>query len=129
MIKDENNIFSYFKPLVYRISQAKLFLITWHKCLDYFNFQALKNYLECLNISFIDNSKNHFCNNCYKAKVTKVYNCHKPQKWVKTFFEFIYTDLVRSIKIIGFEKEQYFFIFTDNFIKYMKIYTKVKKND
>lgn len=114
---NEENTFTCPKPLVNRTSDVKLPFTVWHRRLGHLNFRVLKNYLQRLNIDFLDDSENRVCDSCHRAKATKVYNCHEPQKRAKSPFEFIHTDLVGPIKPIGFGGERYFFTFTDDFTR------------
>lgn len=41
----------------------------------------------------------------------------------------MYINLIKLINFIGFEKEYYFFTFTNNYIKMTKMYISTKKND
>ena len=113
----------------HRTSEAKLPLTAWHKRLGHLNFRSLKNHLRRLDIDFIDDSENHVCDSCQRAKDTKIYNRHDPQKRAKAPFEFVHTDLVGPIRPIGFGGEQYFFTFMDDFTRYTETYTGAKKSD
>lgn len=59
---------------------------------------------------------------CQKPKTTKVYNRNTQEQATRPY-KFIYTDLVRLLLLQNFRGEQYFFMFTDNFIRYTKTFT------
>lgn len=50
------------------------------------------------------------------------------QNRAKKVYQFIYTDLVRLITLMGFEIKRYFFTFTDNHICITKTYTERQKS-
>ena len=65
---------------------------------------------------------------CQRAKATKIYNC-EPQKRADYPYQFIHTHLVGLINPLGFGRERYFFIFTDDFTRHTETYTGIKKSD
>ncbi len=68
-------------PHAYRTSDSsKLPLTTWHNRLGHLNFPSLKQHLHKLEINYIDNSAKYVCDSCQRAKATKIYNRHDPQK-------------------------------------------------
>ena len=44
-------------------------------------------------------------------------------------YQYIQKDLIEPINPIGFGEERYFFTFTDNFLRYTKMYTGSKKSN
>lgn len=89
---------------------------------------ALKIYLNCLNISYTNNSGRYIYDSYLRAKTTKIYY-HDPQKQAKWPYQYIYIDLVKSINLIGFVDKRYFFTFTDDATWMIDIYTGTKKNN
>lgn len=77
----------------------------------------------------MDDSEKHVCDSCQRAKATKIYNRHEPQKRATTAYQFVHTDLVGPINPVGFGGERYFFTFTDNLTRYTEIYTGAQKSD
>ena len=68
-------------PHAYRTSDSsKIPLTTWHNRLGHLNFPSLKQHLHKLEIDHIDDSAKYVGDNCQRAKATKIYNCHDPQK-------------------------------------------------
>ncbi len=110
-------------------TSPKFSLITWHKRLGHLNFPSLKEHLHKLEIDYLDDSEKHMCDSCQRAKATKTYNRHEPQKQANTAYQIIHTDLVGTINLIGFGGERYFFTFTDDFTRYTEVYTRVQKSD
>lgn len=116
-------------PYAYRtFNLSKLSLTTWHKQLGHLNFPSLKQHLHKLEIDYIDNSAKYVYDNCQRAKIMKIYNRHNPQKQASKAYPFIYTDLVDLINPIDFGDERYFFIFTDSFMWYTKVYINTHKS-
>lgn len=99
----------------------------WYKFFGYFDFFSLKQYLKRLGIKYINNSEGNIYDSCQRAKVTKMYNCQIPQQKTWYPYQFIYTNLVGLISPITFGKEQYFFIFMDDFSRHTETYTRIKK--
>ena len=69
------------------------------------------------------------CDNCQRAKATKIYNRHDPQKRASETYQFILTDLVGPINPVGFGGERYFFTFTDDSTRYTEVYTGTRKSE
>lgn len=67
--------------------------------------------------------------NYQRAKATKIYNCHKPQKQASIVYQFIPINLVEFINFVDFREKKYLFRFTDDFMQYTKIYIRVQKSD
>ena len=109
-------------------SLSTFFLSTWYKRLGHMNFASLKTFLQCLKIVFNNNSNNYLCDSCQRAKTIKIYN-QELQRHAKQSYQFIYTNLVRPIKPIGFAKERYFFTFIDDCTRLTETYIGVKKSD
>lgn len=109
-------------------SQTSVPITTWYKRLGHTNFASLKGYLKRLGVSYIDDSEGHICDSCQRAKATKFYNWEL-QKRSQQPYQFIYTNFVGSINLIGFLGKWYFFTFTDDCTKYMETYTGLKKSD
>lgn len=103
-------------------------LTIWYKQLGHTNFTTLKTFLCHLKIPFINNSKDHICGNCNRAKATKVYN-HEPQKHAQQPYQFVYTDLIELISSISFKNKQYFFIFINDCTKLTETYINNKKSN
>ncbi len=101
----------------------------WFKRLGHLNFPSLKQHLHKLVIDYLDNSEKHVYDSCQRAKATKTYNRHEPQKQASTAYQFIYTDLVGPINPISFGGGRNFFTFTDDFTRYTEVYTGVQKSD
>lgn len=101
----------------------------WHQRLGHLNFSSLKQHLRKLEIDYLDDSERHVCDSCQRAKATKIYNRHEPQKRAATAYQFIHTDLVGPINLVGFGGERYFFTFTDDLTRYTKVYTGAQKSD
>ena len=122
------DIYQFPNTLQISTSLLLLSLFTWYECLGHLNFPMLKTHLNQLNIKYKDNSHGYVCNSCLGAKATKIYN-HQPQKRLDWPYQFVYTDLVSFINLIGFSSEKYFFIFTNDVIRKTKTYTGIKKSD
>lgn len=67
-------------------------------------------------------------NSCERRKATKHYNCTLKEK-AKRVYQFIYTDLVGPITLIGFDTEKYFFTFTNDYTCITKIYIGNQKSE
>lgn len=121
-----------YQPYVLRSSttssSAPLLLSVWHKRLGHSNFSALKTHLNRLNIKFDDDSDRYICDSCLRAKATKTYH-RDPQKRSDRPHQFVHTDLVGPINLVGFSGEKYFFTFTDDATRMTETYTGTKKSD
>lgn len=125
----DNNMYEW-PPHAYRTSNpSKLPLTTWHNRLGHLNFPSLKQHLHKLEIEYIDDSANTVCDSCQRAKATKIYNRHNPQKRANEAYQFIHTDLVGPINPVRFGGEKYFFTFTDDFTLYTEVYTGTHKSE
>ena len=117
-------------PHAYRTSDSsKLPLTTWHNRLGHLNFPSLKQHLHKLEIDYMDDSAKYVCDSCQRAKATKIYNRHDPQKQASEAYHFIHTDLVGLTNPVGFGGERYFFTFTDDFTRYTEVYTGTRKRE
>lgn len=93
------------------------------------NFIWTTKYLKKLNISYVnDTSKNSYCDSCKRAKATKRYN-QTPQEHFLELFQEIHTNMIGSIKPLGFSGEQYFSTFTKGHSRFTYIYTATHKHD
>lgn len=110
-------------------TSPRLPLTVWHQRLCHLNFPSLKQHLRKLEIDYLDDSEKHVCDSCQRAKATKIYNRHEPQKRATTAYQFVHTDLVGPINPVGFGGERYFFTFTDNLTRYTEIQTGAQKSD
>lgn len=109
-------------------SFAPLPLSIWYKHLGHSNFSSLKTHLNRLNIKLDDDSDGYICDSYLQAKATKTYH-RDPQKRSKKPYQFVHTNLVGPIHLIGFLGEKYFFTFTDNATRMTETYTGTKKSD
>ena len=92
------------------------------------NFIWTTKYLKRLNIFYVnDTSKNSYCDGCEMAKATKRYN-QAPQERLLELFQEIHTNMIGSIELLGFSREQYFFIFTKKHSRFTYAYAATHKH-
>lgn len=88
----------------------------------------LRQYLRIFDINFINELDKIVYNSCQQAKAIKIYNCI-PQMQAKYLYQFIYINFVGPINSLRFEEKCYFFTFTNNFTRHIKMYIKNKKSN
>lgn len=113
---------------IYKMS-GSIKLSAWHARLGHLNLTYTTKYLKDLNIPYTnDVLEDFYCHSCQMAKATKKYN-QTPQTRATEPFQEVHTNMVGSIKPIGFLKEVYFFTFTDSYSRYTHVYTAVCKHE
>lgn len=91
------------------------FFSIWHRRLRHISYSNFRIYLNRLNISYFDDCLNDHCDSCKLIKIKKKLNKIKTYE-ITHFFYIIHIDLM-FIKIIEFEDERYYVIFTNYLIR------------
>lgn len=80
LTQNDNDLYKWPVHAYRTTTSPKLPLTTWHQRLGHLNFSSLKQHLRKLEIDYLDDSERHVCDSCQRAKATKIYNRHEPQK-------------------------------------------------
>lgn len=99
-----NQVYERNGPGINQTQIGKLPLTLWHQRLGHLNLASLRKHLTRHNIEFVNDAEGFVCDSCERAKATKQYN-RTPQRRAEKPYQYIHTDLVGPITLIGFGGE------------------------
>lgn len=109
-------------------SNAPTPLSLWHRRLGHMNYTHLRVYLKRLNEIFLDDCTDDHCDACKLVKTKRKPNRSGTNRRPDEAFHTIHTDLV-PIKVEGFQGERYYVTITDDYTRWMEVYTMKAKSD